>query len=650
MKLLSIRNGLVLSITLFVAVLLILIAAGTYAYFRKANEELIFNQQFALVSSIAHDLDSNIQSAHKALIAVAEHAPADALDNPAAAQKWLQDRADVSSIFTSVLAILDHTGTLVASYPLSPENHGKSLAYRDYFINTMSSGKPTVSAPFLISTNGHPVIMMTAPLRAPDGSIKAILCGAIDLMEEKGIFRAVKETRVGTSGYLYLYAQDRTMVMHPDNSRIMTQDVKPGANKYFDKALEGFEGSGETINSRGIPFLASFKRLETTGWILAANYQLEEALEPITRFRNYFLLGMFFVLLTAMALAWKLGSGLARPIEGLVEQLNALAKPEADRTQRLDIQRSDELGVLATAFNTLLDTVQRHEKDLEEAHTQVMQSEKLASVGQLAAGIAHEINNPIGFIKSNLGSLKGQVENLLKVLDSYKMAEPVLADYADLLASIERAKSAADFEYLQEDIVNLIKESLDGVIRVKKIVENLKDFSRIDTAEWQYANLEVGLENTLSIVWNEIENKAEVEKEYAGLPQIECIISQINQVFLSLLLNAAQAIEVRGTITLRTGYDEHNVWVDIADTGTGIHPEHLGKIFDPFFTTKPVGKGTGLGLSLSYGIIKRHHGRLEVRSELGKGTRFRVTLPRLPVIADNRSSAGLMQGTVAGPA
>jgi signal transduction histidine kinase len=469
-------------------------------------------------------------------------------------------------------------------------------------------------------------------------------------MEEKGIFRAVKETRVGTSGYLYLYAQDRTMVMHPDNSRIMTQDVKPGANKYFDKALEGFEGSGETINSRGIPFLASFKRLETTGWILAANYQLEEALEPITRFRNYFLLGMFFVLLTAMALAWKLGSGLARPIEGLVEQLNALAKPEADRTQRLDIQRSDELGVLATAFNTLLDTVQRHEKDLEEAHTQVMQSEKLASVGQLAAGIAHEINNPIGFIKSNLGSLKGQVENLLKVLDSYKMAEPVLADYADLLASIERAKSAADFEYLQEDIVNLIKESLDGVIRVKKIVENLKDFSRIDTAEWQYANLEVGLENTLSIVWNEIENKAEVEKEYAGLPQIECIISQINQVFLSLLLNAAQAIEVRGTITLRTGYDEHNVWVDIADTGTGIHPEHLGKIFDPFFTTKPVGKGTGLGLSLSYGIIKRHHGRLEVRSELGKGTRFRITLPRLPVIADNRSSAGLMQGTVAGPA
>jgi len=640
MTFLSIRNRLVLSITLFVAVLLILIAAGTYAYFRKANEELIFNQQFALVSSIAHDLDSNIQSAHKALIAVAEHAPADTFNNPAAAQAWLQDRAGVSSIFTSVLAILDHTGTLVASYPLSPESHGKSLAYRDYFIKTMSSGKPSVSAPFLISTNRHPVIMMTVPLRAPDGSIKAILCGAIDLMEEKGIFRAVNETRIGTSGYLYLYAQDRTMVMHPDKSRILTQDVKPGSNKYFDKALEGFEGSGETVNSRGIPFLASFKRLQTTGWILAANYQLEDALEPITRFRNYFLLGMFFVLLTAMALAWKLGSGLARPIEGLVGQLNALAKPGADRTQRLEIRRADELGVLAAAFNTLLDTVQRHEKDLEEAHTQVMQSEKLASVGQLAAGVAHEINNPIGFIKSNLGSLKGQVDNLLKVLDSYKTAEPVLADYAELLASIEQAKSAADFEYLQEDIANLIKESLDGVSRVKKIVENLKDFSRVDTAEWQYANLEVGLENTLSIVWSEIRNKAEVRKEYAGLPEIECIVSQINQVFLNLLLNAAQAIETSGTITLRTGHDEHHVWVEIADTGTGIRPEHLGKIFDPFFTTKPVGKGTGLGLSLSYGIVKRHHGHLEVRSEPGKGSIFRIALPCLRVIADNGQAPG----------
>ncbi|MEI7612459.1 MAG: ATP-binding protein [Betaproteobacteria bacterium] len=343
---------------------------------------------------------------------------------------------------------------------------------------------------------------------------------------------------------------------------------------------------------------------------------------------------MFFILLLAAALSWKLGSGIARPIEGFARKLNELAQPDADRKQRLDDRRKDEIGQLAQSFNTLLDEIQRNETDLEEAQIQVMQSEKLASVGQLAAGVAHEINNPIGFINSNLGSLKGQVEDLLKVLATYQDAEPALAEHPELLAAIKQAKSAADLDFLQEDIVNLINESLDGVHRVKKIVDNLKDFSRVDTAEWQYANLETGLESTLNIVNNEIKYKAEVIKEFAGLPEIDCIVSQLNQVFLNLLVNAAQAIDERGTITLRTGFDEKNVWIDVADTGSGINPEHLGKIFDPFFTTKPVGKGTGLGLSLAYGIVKRHHGRMEVRSELGKGTTFRVTLPRVRIMAE----------------
>ncbi|MBV5337284.1 MAG: HAMP domain-containing protein, partial [Deltaproteobacteria bacterium] len=402
------------------------------------------------------------------------------------------------------------------------------------------------------------------------------------------------------------------MIMHPDRSRIMQKDVLPGVNVFFDKALEGFEGSGETVNSKGVKNLASFKRLQTTGWLLAANYPLLEAFEPITRFRNYFLVGMFVVLLSAVALSWKLGSGFARPIEGFVRQLNNLVKPDSDRKQRLDSRRADELGVLAASFNTLLDEVQRNEQELKEAQVQVLQSEKLASVGQLAAGVAHEINNPIGFVNSNLSTLKGQVGDLLKVLEAYQRAEPALAGHADILAAIEQAKSVADLEFLREDIVALINESLEGVGRVKKIVDNLKDFSRVDSAEWQNTNLETGLESTLNIVWNEIKYKAEVVKDYAGLPQIECIVSQLNQVFLNLLVNAVQAIEERGTITLRTGFDENNVWVEVADTGSGISPEHLEKIFDPFFSTKPIGKGTGLGLSLAYGIIKRHHGRIEV--------------------------------------
>ena len=267
-------------------------------------------------------------------------------------------------------------------------------------------------------------------------------------------------------------------------------------------------------------------------------------------------------------------------------------------------------------------------RKLTEAQSQLLQSEKMASVGQLAAGVAHEINNPIGFINSNLGTLKEQVADLLAVLDAFEKALPALAGNPDVLADIEMAKTMADINFLREDIVNLVNESLDGVQRVRTIVENLKDFSRVDTAEWNFANLEQGLESTLNIVWNEIKYKAEVVKEFAGLPEIECIASQLNQVFMNLLINAAHAIEAHGTITLRTGFDETTVWVEIEDTGSGIKPEHMKKIFEPFFTTKPVGKGTGLGLSLAYGIVSQHHGRMDVRSEWGKGAVFRVVLPR----------------------
>ena len=274
-------------------------------------------------------------------------------------------------------------------------------------------------------------------------------------------------------------------------------------------------------------------------------------------------------------------------------------------------------------------------KKLEDAQGQLLQSEKMASVGQLAAGVAHEINNPIGFINSNLGSLKGQIKDLLSVIAAYERADTVLAGHPDLLATIREVKAKADFEFTREDIQSLISESLDGVLRVKKIVENLKDFSRVDTTEWQFANLENGLESTLNIVWNEIKYKAEVRKEYGSLPEIECIASQVNQVFMNLLVNAAHAINEQGVITLRTGSDDQIVWVEIEDTGSGIKVEHLNRIFEPFFTTKPVGKGTGLGLSLAYGIVQRHHGRIDVRSEVGVGTVFRVSLPKTRILTDD---------------
>lgn len=264
-------------------------------------------------------------------------------------------------------------------------------------------------------------------------------------------------------------------------------------------------------------------------------------------------------------------------------------------------------------------------KLLEDAQNQLLQAEKMASIGQLAAGVAHEINNPVGYVSSNLGSLKQYVEELL-----------ALAESRPASAAATPAPVQPDLQFIKHDIRQLLQESEEGINRVKQIVQDLKDFSHVDSSAWSVVDLRRGLDSTLNIVHNEIKYKAEVIKEYGALPLVECLAAQINQVFTNLLVNAAQAIEERGTIWVRTGQAGAWLWVEIEDNGKGIAPEHLGRIFEPFFTTKPVGKGTGLGLSVSYGIVEKHGGRIEVTSELGKGTRFRVWLPVVRVQRDSR--------------
>lgn len=265
---------------------------------------------------------------------------------------------------------------------------------------------------------------------------------------------------------------------------------------------------------------------------------------------------------------------------------------------------------------------------LSATQDKLVQSEKLASIGQLAAGVAHEINNPIGYIFSNFGTLEKYLAQLFQMLQAYESAEDSLpaGPQRDGLVAL---RHEIELDYLKEDIPSLMNESREGISRVRKIVQDLKDFSRVDASqEWVWANLHRGIDSTLNIVNNEIKYRADVLKQYGDIPDIECLPSELNQVFLNLLVNAAHAIAAeRGTITIRTGQIEHHVWVEVSDNGSGISKENIGRIFDPFFTTKPVGKGTGLGLSLSYGIVKKHHGHIDVSSEPGCGTTFRVTLP-----------------------
>lgn len=313
----------------------------------------------------------------------------------------------------------------------------------------------------------------------------------------------------------------------------------------------------------------------------------------------------------------------------IVKQLQSYADELRKSRDELENKVLERTADLQTANAALLVEKAHHEeliRKLAQAHSQLLQSEKMASIGQLAAGVAHEINNPIGFVNSNLGTLKLYVENLLMALSAYEKNEGEMT--AETRAVLAALKQQIDLGYLREDVANLLSESMDGLQRVKRIVQDLKDFSHVDEAEKQSANLEQGLDSTLNVVWNELKYKAEVVKEYGGIPNIMCMPAQLNQVFMNLLMNAGQAIEDHGRITIRTGREGGNVWVEVEDTGKGIKPEHLERIFDPFFTTKPVGSGTGLGLSLSYGIVQKHGGHIEVKSEPGKGTVFRVVLPQ----------------------
>ena len=282
-------------------------------------------------------------------------------------------------------------------------------------------------------------------------------------------------------------------------------------------------------------------------------------------------------------------------------------------------------------LETLDEAVTERTRELEQAQKQLLQAEKMASVGQLAAGVAHEINNPIGYIASNLNTLTDYVSDLTQVLQAF-VAWQESADAGAEDAEARRAAAAAlakkvDLDFLLEDLESLVCESTEGTDRVRKIVSDLRDFSHADTPDIKAEDLNQLIEKTLSVAQNEVKYKADVVTAFGEIPPLPCFGGKLSQVVLNLVVNAAQAIEEHGVITVRTGVEEGKAWISVADTGRGMPPEVMSKVFDPFFTTKDVGKGTGLGLNLAYNIIQSHNGSIGVESEVGRGTTFRIELP-----------------------
>lgn len=303
----------------------------------------------------------------------------------------------------------------------------------------------------------------------------------------------------------------------------------------------------------------------------------------------------------------------------------------------------DPYSRIGEYFNNMMHILDGKNQDLQDAYkrlkstqSQILQQEKMASIGQLAAGVAHEINNPTGFVSSNLKTLGDYQKELFGIIEEYQALIAALNDKGitkdpevilEKIGRIRELEAKRDLDFIMEDIPHLIEESREGMERIKKIVIDLKDFAHPGKQELVHADLNKNLDSTLNIVWNELKYRAKVLKDFGDLPEIHCYPQQLNQVFMNILVNGAQAIENQGEIAISTRADNGHVEVRISDTGKGISEENLPRIFDPFFTTKEVGKGTGLGLHVAYNIVKKHKGSIQVESKVGKGTTFTIRLP-----------------------
>ena len=346
--------------------------------------------------------------------------------------------------------------------------------------------------------------------------------------------------------------------------------------------------------------------------------------------------------------AFILAKYVTKPIKNLVEGAEEFS--QGNLKFRTDVKSEDEIGVLAKAFNTMADKLsdlynsleqkvmdrthelsrinlqlKRANKEIKDAQSLVVHNEKMRSLGQLVAGVAHELNNPINFIYGNLSHLKNYSNDLIQIIAKYEEFKNQLPE--DKIQEIEKLKEDLEYEFIVEDLSLLIKSCHEGAERSKQIILDLKNFSRLDEAMVKEVDIHEGIDSALNILESKYKDRVTVHKQYGEVPQIMCYAGQVNQVFMNVLDNAAQAIEGNGNVYVRTKVIDQDAVIEIEDTGPGIDEETLPKIFDPFFTTKPVGEGTGLGLSICYKIIKSHNGKMKVESEKGKGTKFIIKIP-----------------------
>jgi len=406
----------------------------------------------------------------------------------------------------------------------------------------------------------------------------------------------------------------------------------------------------ETLRYGGVTTIS----MDEFGWVQVISLSERDIFKPVTRLTYIFATIIGSVMLLIFFGAWILSRHLIRPITGLKE--TALDIARGNYTRRVNVRSSDEIGILAKAFNQMAGTIEErqneleqinrdlegmvHERtqalqesnrelrqaiqDLQDTQDQLIQAEKMASLGQLIAGIAHEIKNPLNFIYGNTEFLAEYVE---KIRQYIAFAEDRIDQGEEGLESIRQFSQDQNLDFIMEDLKNLSINIHDGADRIKSIVNDLRSFARAPSDSPMEADLRKVLDMCLNLLRNQYKNRIRIHREYTEIPLIRVYLGKMEQVFLNLITNAIQAIDAEGDIWVKMGCSQNTVWVEIEDTGRGVPDDIENKIFEPFFSTKDVGEGTGLGLSISYSIVQQHGGAIKVLKRDGGGSIFRVELP-----------------------
>jgi len=412
MKFKTIKTRLVVWVALFLLLIFSVGAVATYSYFKQQTSQQLYQQQFTLVSAIAAGLDDKLGSAQLTVVNVANLITPELMKNPDLAQTWLNDRTGAKGIFESGLFIFTPQGKLLVENPQLPGRRGMDFSFREYYQKTIASGKPYISNPYPSTKHDRPTIMMTAPVFGPDGHLIAIMGGTIDLLSENSFFHVIRKIQLGKTGYLYLFNKDRINVVHHNIERTMKKDVLPGMNKLFDRAIDGFEGSGETVNSKGVQAIVAFKHLKKADWILAAHLPVAEAYSPVQRFRNSYLIGISLALLLAITGIWWLAGSITAGLSTLTRRMEQIDPHQLTDAESVPVQGNDEIARLTATFNKLLHETaiaHRDKSSRQERQNRLFNTISESNLGILLVDRQYRIRYMNDPLQKHFGAQTGQI-------------------------------------------------------------------------------------------------------------------------------------------------------------------------------------------------------------------------------------------------